>query len=690
MSRSFNHMSPGFKQESALQITDGKIYLGFVKNNVDIQKMGRLEVYIPEMGTDPNDKSQWHIASYASPFAGATSVLNTKPGSQSEDGAQHSYGFWMVPPDLDNQVLVFFINGEATKCVWFACLYQQNMNHMVPGVASDVSFQEGDEKVLPPVVEYNKADDAISAEKPIRPRFNPLHEGLSAQGLYTDFERGPVSSSARRESPSKVFGFNTPRANSLYIDDAPDNEFIRIRTRSGTQVLVHETNGYVYINSGTGNSWIEVSDDGIDIYSKGSISMRTEQDFNIRADRNINLDAGGTVNVTAGQSINNYAAADINLKAANNLNEQATSINRKSSSAISDQSTTINSKATNINQQGTTINQKATTVNQTGSTINQKGGTINRDGQIKDNGGAAATASDAQDAQDAFQPKTIAHADVPHGIINTTSSRMPTHEPFALHPKSKSTTPPIGDIPGSVTGTGSGGSLGNGVGPGQSNTTVNAGQKVTQKTGDGSKQDVILDPNSKAKLISAGSKNASERVVAAIKRASDMTGVDFGYLMAMAEKESSFNPNAQAPTSSAKGLFQFTDSTWEGTRKKYPQYGIGPNDQFDPEKNALMGALLTKENQSTLQRYGISNPSPADLYLAHFAGPSGAAKLINAPDDANAAALIGDKAANANKSVFYANGQPKTVAQVTGTFSNFITPRAIAYQDFGSNTGSTT
>lgn len=624
------------------KIQDSKIYLGFVKSNVDVQKMGRLAVYIPEMGTDPDDENQWYIASYASPYAGATSIRDTVSNSQNEEGSQHAYGFWMIPPDLENQVLVLFINGEATKCVWFACLYQQNMNHMVPGIASDNSFQEGQDGVLPPVVEYNKADANVDAAAPIRPRFNALHEGLSAQGLYTDFERGPSSGSARRESPSKVFGFNTPRANCIYIDDDPANELIRLRTRSGTQILVHETNGYVYINSGSGNSWVEVSDDGIDVYSDGSLNMRAKQDFNVRADRNINLDAGNNVNITAGINVNSYAAGVMNIKAGNKLNEDAPTINNYA--------TTHNTKASNVN----------------------------RDGNIKDNVGSAAAAA-------VTKPATIARADVPEGTIDTTVSRMPTHEPFALHPKSKNLKPPVGDLPasGSSEAVGSGGSMGSGVGPSQQNQTFNNPPSKNQKTGDGGNNKVILDDASKAKLVSAGNAKASERVVAAIRRASDMTGVDFGYLMAMCEKESTFNPNAQAPTSSAKGLFQFTDSTWEMVRKKYPQYNIGANDQFNPEANALMGALLTLENQKTLKNYGVSDPTPADLYLAHFAGPSGAAKLIKAPDTANAAEIIGSKAANANKSVFYSGGQPKTVAQVTGNFSNFITPRATAYADFG-------
>jgi len=50
------------------------IYIGFVKRNDDAQKMGRLSVWIPEMGGQSDDSGSWIIASYASPFAGATDI----------------------------------------------------------------------------------------------------------------------------------------------------------------------------------------------------------------------------------------------------------------------------------------------------------------------------------------------------------------------------------------------------------------------------------------------------------------------------------------------------------------------------------------------------------------------------------------------------------------------------------------
>ncbi len=65
-------------------------------------------------------------------------------------------------------------------------------------------------------------------------------------------------------------------------------------------------------------------------------------------------------------------------------------------------------------------------------------------------------------------------------------------------------------------------------------------------------------------------------VTAAISRAAARTGVDFNYLIAQAQIESGLNPRAQASTSSARGLYQFVDSTWLRTVDKHgAKHGLG-------------------------------------------------------------------------------------------------------------------
>lgn len=153
-------------------------------------------------------------------------------------------------------------------------------------------------------------------------------------------------------------------------------------------------------------------------------------------------------------------------------------------------------------------------------------------------------------------------------------------------------------------------------------------------------------------------------VMAALRTASSATGVDFGYLVKTAQRESNFDPAAKASTSSAAGLFQFTSGTWLDTVGRYgARHGVDASsmtrDQLlalrnDPALSARMGAELTAENGRILEAR-LGRPATAgELYMAHFLGPSDAMKLVQAArsgQDAPASALL-PQAASANQSVF--------------------------------------
>jgi len=180
-------------------------------------------------------------------------------------------------------------------------------------------------------------------------------------------------------------------------------------------------------------------------------------------------------------------------------------------------------------------------------------------------------------------------------------------------------------------------------------------------------------------------------VEAAIRRASNATGVDFDFLMKTARRESAFNPSAQARTSSAAGLFQFIEQTWLATVKQsgakhgYGQYAdlihrggdgrwrvdgsarnVVMDLRFDPQAASTMAAELTASNAAYLRGRTGQEPGAGDLYAAHFLGPAGAGRLMEAmvsKPGASAAALFPD-AAQANRSIFYREGRPATVAEV--------------------------
>lgn len=187
---------------------------------------------------------------------------------------------------------------------------------------------------------------------------------------------------------------------------------------------------------------------------------------------------------------------------------------------------------------------------------------------------------------------------------------------------------------------------------------------------------------------------SKRQVLAAIKDASERTGVDFSYLVNKAAQESSFNPNAKAAGSSATGLYQFIDQTWLKTIKEDgADYGLGDvadkitinsngvatvanaadrkailDMRKDPEISAVMAAALAKDNKEALEKKVGGTVGATEMYLAHFLGSGGASTLLNTlKTDPNAtAADILPQAAQANRSVFYDSetGKAKTVAQI--------------------------
>lgn len=156
---------------------------------------------------------------------------------------------------------------------------------------------------------------------------------------------------------------------------------------------------------------------------------------------------------------------------------------------------------------------------------------------------------------------------------------------------------------------------------------------------------------------------------------SKVVGVDPGILARMAYQESKFDNNAGAATSSAKGMFQFIDSTWaEYARKLSTKFGIQGANVRNPVHNALAGAMFLKDNLDAIKSDVKAAGLPLDTtaaYTAHFMGTGGAKKFFKAiaanPDTPISSVLEG-KALNANKSLAARKGGGwKTVAEFYNT-----------------------
>ena len=348
--------------EDKMRVESSGPFEAIVVNVLDSQYMGRLQVELlkqTDSGNQPETTGQLFEAKYLSPFYNVTSV-NASSRNEGYRNSQQSSGFWAVPPDPGTKVLVIFAEGNSSNCYWIGCIQDEYMNFMVPGYAATSTVKDFDKKA--PAAEYNKLTTTGVNNEPTafpKPAHLDLLAGYIKRGLIEDETRGITSSSARREIPSSVFGWSTPgpldkrdgapkadigpRGNktnwyksrlggsSFVMDDGddkflrtgkpwekpleyinleagetggdptlPHNELLRLQTRTGHQILLHNTEDLIYIGNSRGTSWIEMTSNGkIDIYAKDSISVHTQEDINFTADNDVNITAGSNLNIVA-------------------------------------------------------------------------------------------------------------------------------------------------------------------------------------------------------------------------------------------------------------------------------------------------------------------------------------------------------------------------------------------------------
>jgi hypothetical protein len=201
-------------------------------------------------------------------------------------------------------------------------------------------------------------------------------------------------------------------------------------------------------------------------------------------------------------------------------------------------------------------------------------------------------------------------------------------------------------------------------------------------------------------LVEPDASGAVSTVTGAIRQASQATGTSFSYLLATAQVESGLNPGAGASTSSARGLFQFVDQTWLGTMKQsgaalgYGRYADAITRtasghyevkdptlrgqilklRSDPTANAVMAGAFTKANATYLAQKLGRPATEGELYIAHFLGAGGAARLISlAASNPNAqASNLFANAAHANRWIFYdhKSGAARTLAEVRNALTD--------------------
>jgi hypothetical protein len=106
-----------------------------------------------------------------------------------------------------------------------------------------------------------------------------------------------------------------------------------------------------------------------------------------------------------------------------------------------------------------------------------------------------------------------------------------------------------------------------------------------------------------------------------IKRASEVFGLDFNFMKAVAKIESGFDPKQR--TGSYIGLFQLS-------KYEFAVYGSG--DILNARDNAVAAANKFATSALLFELSTLKKPTYSDLYLIHQQGTRGAEEHVNHPD----------------------------------------------------------
>jgi len=411
-----------------------------------------------------DDPKSWRQVSFCTPFY--SRVENTGLGTD-DISVKNTAGVVFPSPDIGTKVLCFFPEGRNDG-YWFACIPDDFMLQSLP--ESSYKNKTGNVKLDPnisrdpelaPGLDFNdrradtyKIDNWIKEERALDKTTAGF---LKAQGIDRDRARGPSTSSYMRETPSEVFGITTKgrkvnkskqdikdtsipkellsgkkpadmetllgkvgrkKGHTFVMDDGDlegVDQLIRLRTSTGHQILMNDTEGFVYVINSSGTGWVELNNNGtIDVYGQDSINIRSkniqfhaDQSFKVHAKSQIQLVSEGSIHLEGSRS-----AAVMSEKGKTQVFGGG-GLDLRSGSAL--------------NLQGSIINMKGS------GHVNIKGSCIALQGPAS--GASKPNAIPLQTKKDTRPDvKGFWNSGTP---LKTTVDRAPTHEPFVDHKKSK-------------------------------------------------------------------------------------------------------------------------------------------------------------------------------------------------------------------------------------------------------------
>ena len=443
------------------------IITGVVKANVHPTSMGVIKIWNATFSTDENDKTQWRTVRYCTPFY---SRVDNAGVDDTYFGTKVTAGIVTPPPDIGTKVLAFFPEGRNSEGYYFACVPDTYMMQTLPEATISNGVASGEFNDSP--AGSHHSGKITNWRTQTRPEDFFTQDTLVKQGLSDDRIRGLNNSGYMRESPAEIIGIATKgrrittqgqdftqtyatqirnpntadkkilegllgptarrKGHSIALDDGDidgNSNQIRLRTSTGHQILLNDSEGVIYVGNSDGSCWIELSNEGtMDVYAQDSINFRSAN-INFHADENIKMHAKGFTQIVADQQLHLQGTQETSI-----VTDGEAGIKAKKNLHLYSESELFSTS--------------------TGASYYNAGGNISVAGSMVLLQGPKTQAKQAKKVSETQKEDTTYFPDLDQFILDeeemvtTTVDRIVTHEPFPYHSVMNTATPYTGGLGG--------------------------------------------------------------------------------------------------------------------------------------------------------------------------------------------------------------------------------------------------
>lgn len=420
---------------------------------------------------------------------------STYPEYGDRNSGPVAYGMWAIPK-VGARVLICAVDNDPNQLYWIGCVYPNSTPHTLPhgrystrigSGTPDGPFDTTETPIAPLYDNLTKAFSGrdnfewrsrgadyqvaaatikrVSDEDPRTGTLSKIHDdGIQTiteedgNNLGKDFSyrQGYAESRVNPDTKwdedfhtlrdiqtdklmeSSVYSFTSPGFHSLSMDDRPENCRMRLRTTTGHQILLDDTNERIYVSTNEGRNWIEMDSDGhIYVYSEESISMRAEGDINLTSEKSVRIKGKEGVHIQSDKELRIHAIEDIHVLGEKQLYTQLTEdIHLQTAQNLrvkTEQRTlleavsTLDIKSTNVNlDSGGNMNLAATM--ETAGDI-KSGGKIESAGDIKSGGDIGTSQMSLNDHTHLYNPGPNPPTPTQKGTSGSVSSASTSTSP---------------------------------------------------------------------------------------------------------------------------------------------------------------------------------------------------------------------------------------------------------------------